>query len=819
MREKELRIALVCFGGISLAVYMHGISKEVLKLVRASAALHGVDDREARSRAHFFDFVDSQDPEYDTEAVYFDLLREIGRKLELRVVVDVIAGASAGGINGAMLARAICHDLRFNTLRDMWLDNADVTVLLATEAKANTWSKVFMQPLIWLAAKYGIVEANKEVTEKLSLFVRSRWFKPPLDGSVMDALMYDAATAMKPAKGKASSLLPIGHAFDLFVTLTDYHGYYEQVAIHDPPVIHEIEHRQLLHFGYRHRLDGLIESDLDLDDAPGLAFAARATSSFPGAFPPSRIADMDGLVANRGANWPKRDVFIAHNFRHHRMAGVDPATASFIDGSVLNDRPFHEAIAAIHGRFAFRQVDRRLVYIDPTPRAMHGTVNDDIPNFFSTLWGAASDIPRAQPFAEELRFVAEFNERVRQAAIIVTRTRPRVSALVSGTISTPLDRPVGEDEVREWRERVNMHVARAAGFASEGYVRLKLASARMFIARLIVQLCDVPERSPLAHGIGAVIEAWATRHGFDYNPAVWEGPLPEDAKSLPIARFAEFLLDFDVKYRERRLNFLIEGQNRLYELVDDDAYRGLEPGVIDVLKGAFYVKLEDIRSRQSAPNIGPATQELARTIFAEGPSIAEIKDLETYANGFVDLHGGAIDQLLRELAAALDLDGATRDLDRLIADLDPKEWHHEARRHVLVNYLGFPFWDVLTFPMMVGRESGELNQILIDRISPEDVRSLKDFAGLASVKGSRFGRFAAFLSRAYRENDYLLGRLHALDRLIDIVCDSAGSACDDLDIVALKKRGFLQIIATEEPHLTESGTLIRALRAKIAEMG
>jgi patatin-related protein len=819
MREKELRIALVCFGGISLAVYMHGISKEVLKLVRASAALHDIDDREARARAHFFDAVDSQDPEYDTEAVYFDLLRDIGRKLELRVVVDVIAGASAGGINGAMLARAICHDLRVNVLRDLWLENADVTVLLAQEAKASTWSKAFMQPLIWLAAKYGIVEADKEVTKKLSLFVRSRWFKPPLDGGIMDALMYDAATTMKPAKGRTSSLLPIGHAFDLFVTLTDYHGYYEQVAIHDPPVIHEIEHRQLLHFGYRRRLDGLIESDLDVDDAPGLAFAARATSSFPGAFPPSRIADMDVLVVSRGAKWPKRDAFIAHNFRHHRMAGVDPATASFIDGSVLNDRPFHEAIAAIHGRFAFRQVDRRLVYIDPTPRAMHGTVKDERPNFFSTLWGAASDIPRAQPFAEELRFVAEFNERVRQAAFIVTRTRPRVSALVTGTIPAPLDRPVGEDEVREWREQVNMHVARAAGFASEGYVRLKLASARTFITRLIVQLCDVPERSPLAHAIGAVIEAWATRHGFDYDPTAGEGPLPEEAKSLPIARFTEFLLDFDVKYRERRLNFLIEGQNRLYELVDSDAYRGLEPGVIDLLKGAFYVKLEDIRNRQSKPNIGPATQELARTIFAESPSIADIKDLDTYADEFVDAHDEAIERLLRELAAALDLDGATRDLDRLIADLDSDEWHHEARRHVLVNYLGFPFWDVLTFPMMVGRESGELNQILIDRISPEDVRGLKDFAGLASVKGSRFGRFAAFLSRAYRENDYLLGRLHALDRLIDIVCDSAGRACEGLDIIALKKRGFLQILAVEEPHLAESGDLIRALRAQIAEMG
>ncbi len=29
VREKELRLALVCYGGISLAVYMPGITKEI----------------------------------------------------------------------------------------------------------------------------------------------------------------------------------------------------------------------------------------------------------------------------------------------------------------------------------------------------------------------------------------------------------------------------------------------------------------------------------------------------------------------------------------------------------------------------------------------------------------------------------------------------------------------------------------------------------------------------------------------------------------------------------------------------------------------
>ena len=141
MREKELRIALVCFGGVSLAVYMHGISKEILKLVRASCALHAIADRQARMSAQFFDRFDPHDPEFDTEAVYFELLREIGRKLELRVIVDIIAGASAGGINATILARAISHDLPIGKLRDLWLDNADVSVILAADARARTRSK------------------------------------------------------------------------------------------------------------------------------------------------------------------------------------------------------------------------------------------------------------------------------------------------------------------------------------------------------------------------------------------------------------------------------------------------------------------------------------------------------------------------------------------------------------------------------------------------------------------------------------------------------------------------------------------------------
>jgi uncharacterized protein DUF3376 len=115
--------------------------------------------------------------------------------------------------------------------------------------------------------------------------------------------------------------------------------------------------------------------------------------------------------------------------------------------------------------------------------------------------------------------------------------------------------------------------------------------------------------------------------------------------------------------------------------------------------------------------------------------------------------------------------------------------------------------------MTSAREIGELNEILVDRISPQDARTLKGFEGIGSLKGIAFAHFAAFLSRSYRENDYLLGRLHAVDRLIDIVCDSAGTDCTArIDVLALKQRAFMQVLAAEEKHLPQSAGLIEALR-------
>ncbi|HJR71279.1 MAG TPA: patatin-like protein [Gammaproteobacteria bacterium] len=818
MREKELRLALVCFGGVSLAVYMHGISKEILKLVRASRTLHGITDPARRVSARFEDSVPPDDPEYDTESVYFDLLRSIGRHTALRVIVDVIAGASAGGINGVMLARALAHDLPVAHLRDMWLDSGDVAELLAQSRRARTWSKPFMSPFVWALRWTGFSGTirDPEVRHKLSLFVRSRWFKPPLDGPKMTRLMFDAVDRMGDPVDDARSLLPAGLKLDLFVTLTDFYGYQQLIQIHDPALIREREHRHVLRFSYRRFKSGGMQSDFGRDNAAALAFAARATSSYPGAFPPAQIREIDRVIAERGRDWPRRADFLRDNFRRYRRAGLDPLATSFIDGSVLNNKPFAEALKAIRERPAYRPVDRRLVYIDPDPVQPAPPPSGRAPGFFAALKGALSDLPRNEPIAEELEVVADFNERVRRLRATIDSARPQIARLVTDVAQSSIDGALELGEIRAWREAANERAARDSGFAYQGYVREKLDSVRSFVARVITSICGVRERSPEAQSLQAIIDAWALRRGIVYREDA-TNPSGNPCVAGTAPPWIEFLHAFDVEFRKRRLNFLIQGQNRLHAALGSEG-SGDVGRQIQALKGELYRCLDDLRRYESPEFYSGITCAELQALFGAAPTTGDMQALARYAEDFATTNEAAITRLVERLAAQIDLDATTHDVDALLARMDPNEWHPQARREVLVNYIGFPFWDVLTFSVTSWRDLGEFDEIRVDRISPEDARTLTRGARTFPLSGTAFMHFGAFFSRAFRENDYLLGRLHAIDRLIDIVCDSAGrEALAGLDVPALKRRAFEQVLRAEQAHLPNVRSLIDELWAELGE--
>jgi hypothetical protein len=248
-------------------------------------------------------------------------------------------------------------------------------------------------------------------------------------------------------------------------------------------------------------------------------------------------------------------------------------------------------------------------------------------------------------------------------------------------------------------------------------------------------------------------------------------------------------------------------------MLGTEGFEDLDPTAVDGLKRWFYDCLDTLEKRATLAVEDGAACALAEDIFSVEPTPAEIKDITPYAHTFARRHKEPLDRLVARIGTAVDLQASTRDIDFLLGEMQdlPGSGLHE----VLVNYLGFPFWDVLTFPVMPWREAGEFNEIRVDRISAQDASGITRY-GAFPLKGAAFNQFAAFLSRAYRENDYLLGRLHAADRLIDIVCDAAGADALTPDAIdGFKRHAVRRILDAEAPHLATCSELIAQLRAAL----
>src|SRR5205814_5880069 len=163
------------------------------------------------------------------------------------------------------------------------------------------------------------------------------------------------------------------------------------------------------------------------------------------------------------------------------------------------------------------------------------------------------NIPRSQPVIDDLARVLEFNDQVRRLRPIVDSTRPQIDQLVSNVVTTTFDRPIASAQLRAWREQVNSHVARDAGFAYQAYVRLKLASVRAFGAELIVKLRGVPAQSPLWRVVTEIIDAWALHKGIVYERAESEVLEFESQTAEHLPAWVKYLLEFDLTYLVRRM--------------------------------------------------------------------------------------------------------------------------------------------------------------------------------------------------------------------------------------------------------------------------
>lgn len=418
----EIRLSLVMYGGISLAVYLSGVSKELLSIVRATArcafddviTLHG--DGERRLEPNKASYRVDWDDLTPVEQVYRRIAATAGPNGEpVEVVVDVLSGTSAGGLNSIFLGRALARGGTLDPLDDIWYDHADFANLVTGGRPKD------------LGRSSNSEDSRGPSDDKRRSLVNNEYFWATIKQALDDA-------------GQPQSDRLVDQ-IDCFVTATDVRGIEEQITLGADADTGITELRRQAVFHLRDavadpaRLMNTIPiDDLSCDDPFELAFAGRVTSALPLVFDPvqwqdRRIQD-GGLLKDyeRGAKAALSHLKTTSPVRDNH----EIQQRWFTDGGLTDNKPFSYAISVPAGRTAVLPVDRKLLYMEPNPtRGFEGASIDQRPTLADLfpLAGAKGK----ENIQADLERLADRNARIRAKLQQVEffRTRPLAHVILS----------------------------------------------------------------------------------------------------------------------------------------------------------------------------------------------------------------------------------------------------------------------------------------------------------------------------------------------------------------------------------------------------
>jgi hypothetical protein len=353
---EEVRVAMALNGGVSLAVWMGGCAVELDCARRAYAGIEAVPvqdavDATAKPIERARRLVTGRRPPAEARAgriperrVYNALCQAFSRRL----VLDLMTGASAGGINGALLASAITHGRRLHPdfIRRQWIELGDFGKLLHPTSVAKPTS--LMQGEQFHA---GLLNA----------------FEALLDpGDTPDPQTVVPATQAGIRPG----------AVKLDVTTTDVAGTPRRFRDSWGGVLETQEYRAR----FRFRAPDDYEPEL-------LAQAARASASFPVAFEPWETSARAG-----------------------KLAGFDEPRW-VVDGGLLDNAPIRAALELIPSQPAADEVQRYVCYVNADPATVAGkALARDGPDL-SRVLGYIATLPRKAPFVDQLAAIEHATRR------------------------------------------------------------------------------------------------------------------------------------------------------------------------------------------------------------------------------------------------------------------------------------------------------------------------------------------------------------------------------------------------------------------------
>ncbi|NYJ08654.1 patatin-like protein [Petropleomorpha daqingensis] len=720
----ELRLALVCYGGVSLAVYMHGVTKELHKLVQASRKFDAMDPDDANP----FDAEDSA-------FAYFEALREIARNgRRLSVSIDVISGTSAGGINGVVLGKVLARGGSQEKLKRLWIDAGDLKTLLRAPAIGGVRVRAALAGVRLLGRQLIGSREDKSLS--------------PLKGERMSRLLVDAIGEIDASAD--GSLIPQPGSLDLFVTATDLHGFEMLVPTGVGGASqHDRQHAQVLRF----TADGTDTAQFGPKATGALAFAARATSAFPGAFAPVNAVSF----GTESGEKPDIDLLKQRFVYPYEENGATAVDAWFVDGGVLDNAPFDLVVRAVADKRAESQVVRRIVYIQPDPglpptQGQQQGGGAQAPTWLGGLTQAVWEVKGNHDVLRDLIALRDLNLHIAEVGSITATQMAAVEGLLRAALAgTGL--PAGQvtqEAFRPVSDAVHRKAAERLGADYPTYVRLKLEATVRRLADEVARRFTYPSGARRESFLRAAAGAWVRS-------------LPEWADQDPDGMIA-LLKQTDLPYRERRLFFLLAGINSLYPRVGADA-GAPKRTQLDALKRKVWDLLQkqrDVAQRvvhvPEADFLDPIALDENR--IADPAAFAA--DHAKHFHGLFDVYGRALEHDLGDGSSVLWVE----------FEEQARGWDEDHRRALLDRYLAFPFWDGLIFPTVALAALPQFTPIGVAQFSPLTARALTPDG--AKLKGLALFHFAGFVKPEWRQNDYLWGRLDGVELNLRTLYD-AGS--------------------------------------------
>jgi len=700
----DVRLGLVMYGGVSLAMYINGVAREFFEAVRGTQ-IYGL----------------------------------LQKATDSKITVDIISGTSAGGINGIFLAYALANNKDFSQLADLWRELADVSRLIrkpesgVADAASLLDSEGFYYPALVQAFRGMTRLPNQEDlnVRELDLFVT---------GTNLEGNIY-------------TTFDDLGHAID----------------VKDHRTVFVLKHRKGRKEPFKPESPLYARPEIVYQS---LSKLACITSCFPGAFSPVVVEDSGESRGASGSN--------VHNHEDEclRLWGSIDRKTVFLDGGVLDNKPFSYTIDAIYGRTADTAVERFLCYVEPDPESFKPDPKLAPPTFLGAIVKGGLSIGSYESIGDDLDSIQLHNSRTQRykeacAALRGSFSRQVQSGRCSGVVPK-LEANPDPCTVLYVHSRFSAIADRAVmGLLKEG-------GRRPFIRN--------PEMRKKAAQLIRSFQQWKGDGGAT-------------------------LLHYDVYFRLRRLFHVVyrisedlydgvgsplappsEAKRRLWKALNRqikvfETIRYWMEHVIDNLPVQWLDEQGEIRNPEEIWD--EVTVAMRRLLVLEG--IPARLGCENRSERLKDPEGAFVQAEITALHEELgrrwkrieaDFKNLREHVPPLDADLNFPgllTWMDEVAAETFVScgeicnpfrleYEQFLCLDSVVYPLEAIADLAPKDTIRTVRFSPVDAqKGFSDRDLRQKLSGDALGHFAGFFKRSWRSNDILWGRLDAVCQLTELL--------------------------------------------------